>query len=124
MEDKNLNHILSNHCQYQVRAIHDTMDLLSGKWKITIIGCLSFGKMRFMGLQHAVEGIGSKMLSKELQELEINGLISRTVMNTKPVSVIYEITPYGKSLDPILAEMIKWGQEHRIKVISSIKAPV
>ncbi|MDJ1470806.1 winged helix-turn-helix transcriptional regulator [Xanthocytophaga flava] len=105
-------------CPSQLRAIHDTMDLLDGKWKITIIGCLSFGNKRFMDLQREVEGIGSKMLSKELQELEINGLVSRTVMNTRPVTVEYALTSYGQTLRPILWEMAKWGQTHRKKIFS------
>ncbi|MDJ1482501.1 helix-turn-helix domain-containing protein [Cytophagaceae bacterium YF14B1] len=105
-------------CPSQLRAIHDTMDLLEGKWKITIIGCLSFGNKRFMDLQREVEGIGSKMLSKELQELEINGLVSRTVMNTRPVTVEYALTSYGQTLRPILWEMAKWGQTHRKKIFS------
>jgi DNA-binding HxlR family transcriptional regulator len=121
-EEEKVSYGVSYRCPIQLRAIHDTMDLLGGKWKITIIGCLSFGEKRFMDLQREVEGIGSKMLSKELQELEINGLISRTVMNTKPVTVIYAITPYGQTLTPILLEMTNWGQHHRIKVVSSIKS--
>lgn len=106
-------------CPSQLKAIHDTMDLLNGKWKITIIGCLNFGNKRFMDLQREVTGIGAKMLSKELQELEINGLVSRTVLNTKPVTVEYAITAYGETLRPILREMASWGQHHRSKVKAS-----
>lgn len=106
-------------CPSQLRAIHDTMDLLSGKWKITLIGCLSFGNKRFMDLQREVRGIGSKMLSKELQELEMNGMISRTVMNTRPVTVEYALTEYGQTLRPILWEMASWGEKHRRKIFSA-----
>jgi DNA-binding HxlR family transcriptional regulator len=109
-------------CPSQLRAIHDTMDILSGKWKITIIGCLNFGAKRFMDLQREVEGIGSKMLSKELQELEINGMISRTVLNTKPVTVQYAITEYGQTLRPIIWAMADWGQHHRRKIKSTFNA--
>lgn len=111
-------------CPSQLKAIHDTMDILSGKWKITIIGCLSFGDKRFMDLMREVNGIGSKMLSKELQELEINGLISRTVQPTKPVTVEYALTAYGQTLRPILWEMADWGQHHRIKVKATLKGEV
>jgi len=76
-------------CIGQLRAIHDTLDLLNGKWKIAIIGSLSFGKRRFMELQREVEGVGSKMLSKELRDLEMNELVKRTVYDTKPVTVEY-----------------------------------
>lgn len=112
------------HCPGQLRAIHDTMDILSGKWKITIIGCLAFGDKRFMDLMREVKGIGSKMLSKELHELEINGLISRTVQPTKPVTVEYALTAYGETLRPILWEMADWGQNHRIKVKATFNGEV
>ena len=96
------------------RAVSDAMDVLSGKWKIRLLGTLRFrGKMRFMDLLREVEGIAAKMLSKELQDLEVNKLVSRTVLNTKPITVEYEITEYGKSLDKIILEIVHWGIEHR-----------
>lgn len=92
------------------------MDILSGKWKVRIIGSLHFGKKRFMELIADIDGIAAKMLSKELQELEINGLVSRTVMETKPVTVEYELTEYGQTLRPIIAEMASWGRQHRERI--------
>lgn len=73
-----------------------------------------------MELHRLLAGIGPKMLSKELQELEINGLITRTVMNTKPITVEYELTSYGRSLKPIIDEMALWGKNHRGKIISEM----
>jgi DNA-binding HxlR family transcriptional regulator len=68
---------ISADCGQRLRAIKDTKDILSGKWKVMIIACLaSFGTKRYMELQRLLEGIGTKMLSKELQELEIKGLIT------------------------------------------------
>lgn len=104
-------------CQNFLKSINDTLDLLSGKWKIAIIGALTFGKKRFMELQREVDGIGAKMLSKELQELEMNQLITRTVFDTKPVTVEYEITEYGKTLQPVIREMALWGSSHRKKIL-------
>jgi DNA-binding HxlR family transcriptional regulator len=112
---------ISVDCWERLRAINDTKDILSGKWKVMIIACLaSFGKKRYMELQRLLAGIGTKMLSKELQELEINGLITRTVMNTKPITVEYELTSYGHSLKPIIDEMALWGKSHRGKIIDEI----
>ena len=62
-------------CSAHHRAINDTMDVLSGKWKIRIIGSLGFGKQRFMELKGNIDGIAAKMLSKELQQLVLNGLV-------------------------------------------------
>ncbi|WP_333662443.1 helix-turn-helix domain-containing protein [Chishuiella changwenlii] len=111
--------ILNNNaiCQKRILAIKDTMELLSGKWKFHIIGTLILGdKLRFMELLREVEGIGSKMLSKELQDLEMNHLIKRTVLNTKPVTVEYQITEFGKTLHPIIDEIAKWGIDYRNKL--------
>jgi DNA-binding HxlR family transcriptional regulator len=108
-------------CKSHHLAIADTMDVLSGKWKIRIIGSLSFGQQRFMALKGSIEGIAAKMLSKELQELELHGLVKRTVLNTKPITVEYELTPYGESLKPIIEVIAAWGMQHRKKVISEMQ---
>lgn len=103
-------------CKVYLRAVNDTLDMLQGKWKISIISSLHFGKRRFMELQREVNGIGAKMLSKELRDLEMNELVKRTVYDTKPVTVEYELTPYGKTLENIIGEMVKWGIEHRKRI--------
>ncbi|RYD99949.1 MAG: transcriptional regulator [Sphingobacteriales bacterium] len=104
--------VLNNNviCKTRIAAIKDTMEILSGKWKFHILGTLLLGdKLRFMDLMREVDGIGTKMLSKELQDLEMNHLIRRTVLNTKPVTVEYEITEFGKTLGFIIDEIAKWG---------------
>lgn len=101
-------------CKMRITAIKDAMELLSGKWKFHILGTLmEGGKMRFMDLLREVDGIGAKMLSKELQDMEMNHLIRRTVLDTKPVSVEYDVTEYGKTLEPIIDEIAKWGITYR-----------
>ena len=101
----------------QMMAIQDSMDVLSGKWKIAIISsiCL-FNKRRFSDVLNDVVGISNKMLSKELKELEINKLIKRTVLDTQPITVQYELTKHGKSLQIIIQNLTDWGVQHR-KVI-------
>ncbi len=116
-EDCNTRHHITQ-CKLELKAIQDTMDILSGKWKISILSCLRFGKKRFMDLHREVEGIGSKMLSKELQELEANGLITRIVLNTKPVMIEYSLTDYGQTINPIINAMSNWGLSHRKKILS------
>ena len=104
-------------CQVRMQAISDAMSLLSGKWKFHILGTLIEGnKLGFMDLLREINGIGTKMLSKELQDLEMNNLVSRTVMNTKPITVEYSITEYGKSLSSLIDELAKWGGEYRKSV--------
>lgn len=110
---------LSKECIGQLLAIRDTMELLSGKWKIQIIGTLlRGGTMRFMELKRSLNGIAPKKLSNDLQELELNKLISRTVKETKPITVEYNLTEHGKTLDKLIGEIIDWGQNHRTEIIN------
>lgn len=107
-------------CKVRMQAISDTMSVLSGKWKFHILGTLIEGnKLGFMDLMREIEGIGTKMLSKELQDLEMNQLVSRTVMSTKPITVEYALTEYGKTLEPLIDELAKWGIEYRQSIFSS-----
>ncbi|WP_281229010.1 winged helix-turn-helix transcriptional regulator [Flavobacterium aquiphilum] len=104
-------------CQVRMQAIGDAMSLLSGKWKFYILGTLIEGNtLGFMDLLREINGIGTKMLSKELQDLEMNNLVSRKVMNTKPITVKYSITEYGKTLSPLIDELAKWGINYRNSV--------
>lgn len=111
-----------NHCQLghkkEIMAVHDAMDVLSGKWKISIISSICYyNKRRFSDILNDVPGISNKMLSKELKELEINKLIKRTVLETQPISVLYQLTAYGMTLQTIINNLADWGLEHR-KVIT------
>lgn len=104
-------------CKNRITAIRDSMEILSGKWKFHILGTLmEGGSMRFMDLLREVEGIAAKMLSKELQDLEMNQLVSRRVLDTKPITVEYEVTEYGKTLKPIIDELANWGKAYRSAV--------
>ena len=96
-----------------VLALNDTLNVLRGKWKMPIIASLLYGKKRFKELEREIPHITPRMLSKELKELELNGILKRTVFDTIPVTVEYELTKSGKSLNDVLDPMIKWGLEHR-----------
>src|SRR5450432_2536451 len=86
-------------------ALWDAMDILNGKWKIAIICSLNEDKKRFKELQRHIGRITGKMLSKELKELEMNELVKRTVLDTKPVTVEYKLTTYGETLEHVILEL-------------------
>lgn len=113
MEDHN-----TETCRISRRAIQDTLEVISGKWKLIILITLTSRPFRFKELAREID-ITSRMLSKELQELEINHLISRTVLQSKPVSVEYAITDYGLTFGNVLEAMREWGLKHRRKIIST-----
>lgn len=99
-------------CIMRRRAIQDTIEVLNGKWKFPIILTLMYKSYRFKELAREV-GITPRMLSKELKELEMNKLVTRTVYDTKPVTVEYAITPYASSLADVMQSMSDWGKNHR-----------
>jgi DNA-binding HxlR family transcriptional regulator len=123
MGDKLENGKLSDDCKRHYKAVNDTLYILNGRWSVMIIACLASGKKRFLELQRIVEGIGPKMLSKELNKLELNGLIIRYALKTRPVTVAYELTEYARSLKPLIDEMGAWGKQHREKVIKGGLSP-
>ncbi|RAJ32866.1 winged helix-turn-helix transcriptional regulator [Pedobacter cryoconitis] len=111
-----------NECQLghkkEIMAVHDAMDVLYGKWKISIISSICYyNKRRFSDILNDVQGISNKMLSKELKELEINKLVKRTVLDTQPISVQYQLSEYGMTLKTIINNLSAWGIAHR-KVIT------
>lgn len=96
-------------------ALRDTLNVLSGKWKLNVIGVLFFGKKRFTEIEKGLEEITPRMLSKELKELELNGVVNRIVTASRPVVIEYELTESGYELKKVLDEMIGWGILHREK---------
>jgi DNA-binding HxlR family transcriptional regulator len=100
-------------------ALKDALELLSGKWKIVILRSLYlYGTMRFKDIIETLEGITPKVLSKELQLLEENLLITRTVNNTKPVTVSYALTDYANETLPVINALVTFGLTHRRKIKS------
>lgn len=106
----------SEGCKQARLAIQDTLDVVGGKWKLVLISVLRKGKKKFNELSREA-GISPRILSKELQELELNGLVSRNVCNTRPVTVEYALTDYAKSLSDVIMAMHKWGMNHRRKIL-------
>jgi DNA-binding HxlR family transcriptional regulator len=100
-----------------ILAINDTLNVINGKWKLPIIGSLLYGKKRFKELEREIPKITPRMLSKELRDLEANGIVTRTVMGTIPVTVEYELTPSGHSLHQVLEVMVEWGLQHRKNIL-------
>jgi len=105
-----------DNCKEKFMALRDAIELLGGKWKIYILQNLSFGTMRFKDLQERVCGITPKVLSKELRELEENLLITRTVNDTKPITVSYTLTTYAMETKIVIAALMDFGLIHRKKI--------
>lgn len=104
-----------------ILAVNDTINAITGKWKVPIIALLLIGKKRYSELEKGIPKINPRMLSKELRDLEANGLVIRKVYSTVPVTVEYELTKSGITFKKVLDIMLQWGLEHRQTTIGNKK---
>ena len=93
-------------------TVEATLDVIGGKWKPLILWHLGDGVLRFSELQKGLPGVNAKMLTKQLRELEEDGIIRRTIYPEVPPRVEYTITDFGKTLTPILQALCTWGAEY------------
>ena len=96
------------------RAIY----FLGGKWKIRILFTLfNNKKVRFNELKKVLKTVTQQMLSKQLKELETDGIVNRKVHQVVPPKVEYSLTEFGLSVIPILKSFSDWNRKN-IKTIS------
>ena len=86
----------------ELQALQDTIYVIGGKWKLPIINSICNGNKRFREIERSIPGITTRMLSRELKEMEMNKLIKRTVHPGPPILVEYESTEYCKSFGKII----------------------
>ena len=89
---------------------HHAVELIGRRWTGAIIRMLLPGSARFNGLRAAVPDISDRMLAERLRELEIEGIITRTVIPDVPVRVEYELTPKGRALEGVVLAIAKWAE--------------
>ncbi|GAB7043146.1 MULTISPECIES: winged helix-turn-helix transcriptional regulator [Catenuloplanes] len=102
------------------------LDRISDKWVTLILAALGSGPdcagdprpMRYSELSRLLASVSQKMLTQTLRALERDGLISRTVEPTVPVTVTYELTPLGLSLHAMMRGLKLWAQDHMDEVLA------
>lgn len=108
-------------CTQNLLAMRDSLDIFGGKWKLLIMHYLITREGEsntFKKMERDIEGISAKMLSKELKDLETNLLVHREVNDTRPITVSYSTTEYGKTSRDIISPLVEWGKNHRIKLLT------
>lgn len=90
-----------------------TMSVLGGKWKPIILHMLSSRTMRFGELKKAIPPISQKMLTQQLRELEIDGVVERVIYPEVPPKVEYFLTASGVALMPAIGSLYQWGQMYQ-----------
>ncbi|MFI7104430.1 winged helix-turn-helix transcriptional regulator [Streptomyces sp. NPDC050161] len=95
----------------QYCAIEIAMEVLGGRWKLAILKQLiEHGTLRFSALKRALPRITQRMLTRQLRELEADGLVERTVYREVPPKVEYALTEAGRSLQDVAKQLDTWGQ--------------
>lgn len=92
--------------------VEATLELIGGKWKGVILYHLLERTYRFGELKKVMPGITQRMLTKQLRELERDGIIHRKVYAQVPPKVEYSLTESGETLKDVIIMMRDWGKNH------------
>jgi DNA-binding HxlR family transcriptional regulator len=101
-----------NHRALQSR---DAIELLSNKWRITVLHVLGPGPLRANDLLRAIDMVSPKVLTQTLRGMERDGLIDRRVRAVVPAHVEYSLTPMAVDVVPLLRNLCHWAKAHSAK---------
>lgn len=100
-------------CLTTMLPIRDALDVISGKWKMMILVSIKHNHKHFREIERSIPKITSKVLAKELKDLEQHQLVKRTVYDGYPVSIEYTLTEYAETLKKVMEALHQWGSNHR-----------
>ncbi|MEU9606440.1 helix-turn-helix domain-containing protein [Streptomyces sp. NPDC048057] len=103
-------------------AVESAMEVLGGRWKLAILKQLVPGTLRFGEIRRALPTITQRMLTRQLRELEADGLVTRTVYREVPPRVEYTLTDVGHRLDAIMDQLDTWGRWYQ-ETVRRTEAP-
>jgi DNA-binding HxlR family transcriptional regulator len=93
--------------------LYGALAVLGGRWKPLILWhLLEEGPHRFLALQRTLHGVPRKVLSQQLKELVASGLVSKASLGRKVPHTEYRVTPYGRTVRPVLDALCGWGEAH------------
>lgn len=85
------------------------VEVIGGKWKGVILFHLLDGTKRFNELSRLMPAVTQRMLTRQLRELEADQVVERKVYAEIPPKVEYSLTEFGKTLEPVLRMLQRWG---------------
>ena len=103
-------------CMSALLPVRDTLDVIGGKWKLLILISIWEGNKHFREIERSIPKLTTKVLSKELKDMEQNQLITRTVLNGFPVRTQYTPTTHSKTLEQVILALHDWGVNHRHQI--------
>jgi DNA-binding HxlR family transcriptional regulator len=93
-------------------GVLEATSVFQGRWKGAVIWWLNQRPHHFGELRRALAGVTPKVLTRQLRELERDGLLTRATAPTRPPRVVYSLTPLGASLVPLFDALVGWWQMH------------
>ena len=101
------------------QPVTEILARIGGKWTVMVISTLGDGPLRFGELKRRIDGISQKMLTSTLRDLEMDGMVNRTVTPVIPPRVDYELTPLGRDLLVSLRAIGEWAVTNRERVLAA-----
>ncbi len=93
----------------QLCGIATALDVVGDRWSLLVVRELLLGPLRFSGLLEGLPGIGTNTLAARLKQLESSAVIRRRLLELPEGGTVYELTDYGRELEPILMALGRWG---------------
>ena len=90
-------------------GIARALDLVGERWAALVIRDLILGPKRFTDLRESLPGIATNVLTQRLKQLERDGVVQRRKLPPPAASTVYELTEYGRELEPVLLALGRWG---------------
>jgi DNA-binding HxlR family transcriptional regulator len=106
---------LENDCH----DIREILNRVGDTWSLQVIAILAAEPRRFNEMRRSIEGISQRMLTRTLRFLERDGMVNRTVLETVPPSVEYELTQLGRTLIEPVTALVEWARRHRSEIRSA-----
>ena len=93
----------------QYCPIAHSLGLVGERWSLLVVRELMDGPKRYTDLVDGLPGIGTNILASRLKDLEAGGIVQKTKLPPPAASTVYELTPCGHELRPVLHELARWG---------------
>ena len=103
-------------------GIARALDAVGDRWALLVVRELIFGPKRFVQLSHGLRGVSPNVLSQRLRDLEDAGVVRRDVLGPPADVPVYELTPRGLALEPVLLELARWGSQQPLTAPGELSA--
>ena len=121
MYDCNMSsHPVTTRSYAQLCGIATALDVIGDRWTTLVVRDLLLGPLRFGDLAQGLPGIGTNTLAARLKHLEASEVVQRRLLPMPDRGTVYELTEYGRELEPILMALGRWGTKSMGRLPSNV----